>query len=241
MTIVEEMADFAVLACNDCIPESTSMQLKIRILDALGCAIAALDADPMLRVRKFVTDFTQYGRCSLIGGGRTSPDRAALMNGALVRYLDFNDSYLGRDETCHPSDNFGAVLAASELANTDGGTLLTSLGVAYEVLCRLSDAAPVRARGFDHTTLLAYSADAGISRALSLDAAHTANAIAISGAALNGLRVTRTGTLSHWKGLAGPFAASAAMHTGRAARCQARHAAPSRTRSCASRRPRGSR
>src|SRR6185369_371913 len=48
-------------------------------------------------------------------------------------------------------------------------------------------------------------------RALSFDVRRTANAIAISGTALNALRVTRTGTLSHWKGLAAPFAASAAM------------------------------
>ena len=211
MTIVEQMADFAVLSCNECLSDSARIQLKIRILDALGCAIGALDADPMLRVRQFVTDFTQYGRCSLIGGGRSSPDRATLMNVGLVRYLDFNDSYLAADETCHPSDNFGAVLAAAELANTDGATLLTALGVAYQVQCRLCDEAPVRPAGFDHTTLLAYSAAAGISRALSLDSAHTANAIAISGAALNALRVTRTGTLSHWKGLAAPFAASGAM------------------------------
>jgi 2-methylcitrate dehydratase len=134
-----------------------------------------------------------------------------LLNGALVRYLDFNDSYLAPRETCHPSDNLGAVLAAAELARADGATLLTALAVAYQVQCRLSDAAPVRARGFDHTTHLAYSAAAGVSRALSLDARHTANAIAISGTALNALRVTRTGTLSQWKGLAAPFAASAAM------------------------------
>lgn len=51
----------------------------------------------------------------LIGGWRSAPDRAALLNGALVRYLDFNDSYLAVGETCHPSDNLGAVLA-----NADG-------------------------------------------------------------------------------------------------------------------------
>ena len=211
MTIVEQMADFAALSVDESLSDSARAQLKIRILDALGCAIGALDKDPMLRVRQFVTDFTQYGRCSLIGGGRSSPDRAALMNAGLIRYLDFNDSYLAQNETCHPSDNLGAVLAAAELANADGGTLLTALAVAYQVQCRLSDAAPVRSRGFDHTTHLAYSTAAGVARALSFDGAHTANAIAISGAALNALRVTRTGTLSNWKGLAAPFATSASM------------------------------
>lgn len=210
MTIVEQMAEFVVSATIDDLSASTRLQLKIRILDALGCALGALDADPVRRVRQFVTEFAPNGACSLIGGGCSAPDRAALLNGTLVRYLDFNDSYLAPGETCHPSDNIAAVLAAAEFAKADGATLLTALAVAYQVQCCLSAAAPVRQSGFDHTTQLAYSVSAGVSRALSLDASSTANAIAISGTALNALRVTRTGALSHWKGLAAPYAASAA-------------------------------
>jgi 2-methylcitrate dehydratase len=210
MTVVEQLAEFAVRSDVASLSRSTLLQLKIHILDALGCALGGLDGDPVRRVRQFVADFSPDGRCTLVGGGRSAPDRAALYNGALVRYLDFNDAYLAPRETCHPSDNLGAVLAAAELADADGATLLVALAVAYQVQCRLSDAAPVRDRGFDHTTHLAYSVAAGVSRALSLDTPHTSNAIAISGTALNALRVTRTGTLSHWKGIAAPFAASAA-------------------------------
>jgi 2-methylcitrate dehydratase len=68
----------------------------------------------------------------------------------------------------------------------------------------------VRAKGFDHTTQGAYAVAAGVSRALGLDERHTANAIAIAGTSLNALRVTRTGELSHWKGLAYPATAFAA-------------------------------
>jgi 2-methylcitrate dehydratase len=210
MTVVEQLAEFAVRSDVASLSRSTLLQLKIRILDALGCALGAFDGDPVRRVREFITDFSSDGRCTLIGGGHNAPDRATLYNGTRVRYLDFNDSYLAPRETCHPSDNLSAVLAAAELAGADGATLLTALAVAYQVQCRLSDAAPVRDRGFDHTTHLAYSVAAGVSRALSLDALRAANAIAISGTALNALRVTRTGTLSHWKGIAAPFAASAA-------------------------------
>ena len=211
MTIVEQMAAFSTRARFEDLSESTRLQLKIRILDALGCAFGALGSEPPNQVRDFVNDFPLAGCCTLIDGGTAAPDRAALLNGALIRYLDFNDSYLAAGETCHPSDNLGAVLAAAELARADGRTLMVALAVAYQVQCRLSDAAPVRPRGFDHTTHLAYSVVAGVARALSLDAAHTTNAIAISGAALNALRVTRTGTLSNWKGLASAFTASAAM------------------------------
>jgi 2-methylcitrate dehydratase len=211
MTVLEEMAEFIVRSTIESVSPAHRLALKIRTLDALGCAIGALGADPVRHVRQFVADFASDGSCTLVGGGRSAPDRATLVNGALVRYLDFNDSYLAPRETCHPSDNLAAVLAAAELAKADGGTLLTALAVAYQVQCRLSDVAPVRDRGFDHTTHLAYSVAAGVSRALSLDVRHTANSVAISGTALNALRVTRTGTLSHWKGLAAPFAAAAAM------------------------------
>jgi 2-methylcitrate dehydratase len=80
------------------------------------------------------------------------------------------------------------------------------------VQCRLSDVAPVRSKGFDHTTQGSYAAAAGVSKALGLDVEKTANAIAISGTALNALRVTRTGKLSHWKGLAYPFTGFGATH-----------------------------
>jgi 2-methylcitrate dehydratase len=148
----------------------------------------------------------------LLGGGRTAPDRAAFYNSALVRYLDFNDGYLAKGETCHPSDNLGAVLAAAEYTHGTGRDFLAAIAVAYQVQCRLSDVAPVRAKGFDHTTQGAYAVAAGVSRALGLDPARTAAALAISGTAFNALRVTRTGTLSHWKGLAYPQTAFDATH-----------------------------
>lgn len=129
-----------------------------------------------------------------------------------MRYLDFNDSYLAKGETCHPSDNLGSVLAAAEYADRGGRDLLAALAVAYQVQCRLSDAAPVRAKGFDHTTQGAYAVAAGVAKALGLDRTQTAHAIAVSGTGLNALRVTRTGALSHWKGLAFPHTAFCATH-----------------------------
>lgn len=211
MSVVEQLATFVARSKYEELSRDARLQLKIRMLDVLGCAIGASNADTPLRVREYATAWSTDGPCSFIGGGSGAPDRAALVNGTLGRYLDFNDSYLAPGETCHPSDNLAAVLAAAELAGADGRTLLAALAVAYQVQCRLSDAAPVRKHGFDHTTHLAYSAAAGAARALGMDTERIANAIAISGTALNALRVTRTGALSNWKGLAAPFAASAAL------------------------------
>jgi 2-methylcitrate dehydratase len=104
------------------------------------------------------------------------------------------------------------VLAACQYAGRDGRDFLAALAVAYQVQCRLSDVAPVRAQGFDHTTQGAYAVAAGVSRALGLDPARAANALAIAGTSLNALRVTRTGELSNWKGLAYPATAFGATH-----------------------------
>ncbi|MGA2959398.1 MAG: MmgE/PrpD family protein [Thermodesulfobacteriota bacterium] len=212
MTQAEQLAAFVVQASYDDLSEAARTQLKIRVLDGLGCAIGALDGEPIRILRRHIEDFDGAGRCTLIGGGRTAPDRAAFYNSALVRYLDFNDSYLGKGETCHPSDNLGAILAAAEYAQISGREFMVALAVAYQVQCRLSDVAPVRNRGFDHTTQGSYAVAAGVSKALGLDQGRTANAIAICGTAFNALRVTRTGELSHWKGLAYPNTAFGCTH-----------------------------
>jgi 2-methylcitrate dehydratase len=211
-TQAEQLAQFVVRATHDDLSSAARQQLKIRVLDALGCALGALDGEPIRLIRAQVEDFGGAERCTLIGGGRTAPDRAAFCNGALVRYLDFNDAYLAAGESCHPSDNLAPVLAAAEYANRSGRDLLTALAVSYQVQCRLSDVAPVRARGFDHTTQGAYAIAAGVSRALGLDQVQTSNAFAISGTAFNALRVTRTGLLSQWKGLAYANAAFGCTH-----------------------------
>ena len=212
MSIAQELARFAVDASWSALSATARDALKLRILDAIGCAFGALGAEPVREIRALLDDFGGRPRCTLIGGGRTAPDRAAFFNGALVRYLDFNDAYLAPGETCHPSDNLSAVLAAAEHASASGRTLMTALAVAYQVQCRLSDEAPVRSRGFDHTTQGACAVAAGVSRALGLDVDRTANAVAIAVTTSPALRVTRTGAISQWKGLAAPHAAVVGTH-----------------------------
>lgn len=213
LTLAGHLARFAALSSYDTLSEAAREQLKIRVLDSLACAIGALDGAPVRLVRAQVTEFDPSGPCSLISGGSATPDRAAFYNAALVRYLDFNDSYLTPGESCHPSDSLGAVLAAAEYAGASGRDFLVALALAYQVQCRLSDVAPVRDAGFDHVTQGAYAIAAGSARALGLDATRTAHAIAIAGAAFNALRVTRTGELSHWKGLAAPNVDGAVLRT----------------------------
>src|SRR6266487_6795707 len=145
MTQVEQLASFVARMTYEYLSQAARQQLKIRILDALGCAIGAIEGPPIQMLRTQLEDFGGKPLVTLIGGGKTAPDRAALYNSALVRYLDYNDSYIAKNETCHPSDNLGAVLAASEYALRNGREFLTALALAYQVQCRLSDVAPVRA------------------------------------------------------------------------------------------------
>lgn len=211
MTQVDRLAEFAVGARWENLSPAAREALKLRVLDSLGCAIGALGSPVVRAVRSFVEEMGGKPQATLIGGRGASPDRAALYNGTAIRYLDFSDAYLAPGESCHPSDNLAPILAAVEYAGGSGRELLTALAVAYQVQCRLSDEAPVRARGFDHVTQLAYSVAAGAARGLRLDATQATHAIAIAGTACNALRVTRTGALSNWKGLAAPFAGSSAL------------------------------
>jgi 2-methylcitrate dehydratase len=212
MTEVERLATFVTRASYEALSTEACQALKSHTLDSLGCAIGALAGPPIKLLREHLEEFGGRPLATMIGDGRTAPDRAAFYNSALIRYLDFNDSFLAKGETCHPSDNVGAVLTASEYAGTSGKEFLTAMAVAYQLQCRLSEVAPVRAKGFDHVTQGAYAAAAGVARALRLDVQQTAHAIAISGTAFNALRVTRTGRLSHWKGLAYPNTAFSATY-----------------------------
>lgn len=212
MTEVQKLAKFVKTRKFDDLSKDAVKELKIRLLDSLGCAIGAGDGEPVKMIRQQIEDFGGNPIASMIGGGKTAPDRASLYNSARIRYLDYNDSYLAKNETCHPSDNIGSVLAATEYMDSTGEDFLTALAVAYQVHTRLSDVAPVRDKGFDHTVQGTYAAAAGVAHALGLSEEETANALAIAGTAYNALRVTRTGNLSHWKGLAYPSVGWTSTH-----------------------------
>ena len=198
----ESMAKFACrMTYEDLAPERRE-RLKVSILDSLACAINALGAPPTVACLAQAREFGGANdRCTLIGGGKANVVHAALYNTALVRYIDFMDSYLAGPELCHPSDNTGAVLAACEHAGRSGKEFLTALAVAYQVQSELTASAPFMERGFDITTALTYSVGAGVAKALSLDEAKTAAAIEICGQTGFPLLVARTTPISQWKGL----------------------------------------
>src|SRR5450755_5132683 len=90
---VERIGAFAVAARPEHLTTDIRELFKRNILDSIGCAIAAV-AGPSLRLlRDQIEEYRAPGRCTLIGGGtigggKTSPDQAALFNSSLVRYVD---------------------------------------------------------------------------------------------------------------------------------------------------------
>jgi 2-methylcitrate dehydratase len=198
----EGMAKFACRVTYEDLTPERRERLKVSILDSLACAINALGAPPIAACLAQAKEFGgPNGRCTLIGGGKADVVYAALYNTALVRYIDFMDSYLAGPELCHPSDNTGAVLAACEHTGRSGKEFLTALAVAYQVESVLTASAPFMERGFDLTTALTYSVGAGVAKALGLDEVKTAAAVEICGQTGFQLLVARTTPISQWKGL----------------------------------------
>src|SRR5580704_8632996 len=198
----EAMAKCACRAKYEDLTAERRERLKVSVLDSLACAINALGAPPIEACFAQAKEFgSSNGRCTLIGGGQANAVYAAFYNTALGRYMDFMDSYFAKGGLCHPSDNTGAILAASEHAERSGKEFLIALAVAYQVECALTVAAPFMAHGFDLTTPLTYSLGAGLSKALGLDETKTAAAIEICGAGGIPLLVVRTTPISQCKGL----------------------------------------
>jgi 2-methylcitrate dehydratase len=197
---VEQIAAFAVSARPEHLRSDIRQLFKRNILDSLGCAIAGLQGKPFQALREQFEEYRAPGRCTLIGGGKTSADQAALFNSSLVRYVDLLDSYMAIGGLCHPSDNFGTILAVAEQVGASGEDFMLALAVAYEIQCRFTAAVPVMAKGFNHATQLAISAAAGAGKLFGLSAGEVANAIAIATVDNVSLACVHAEPVSQWKG-----------------------------------------
>jgi 2-methylcitrate dehydratase len=225
MTTTGDIADFALGLDFEDLSDETADELKKRVLDSVGIAVAAMEAEPPRVVRETVTEFGGTG-CTLWGARSSSsessataslPD-AAMYNTALVRYLDYMDSFLAPNETPHPSDNVAGVVACGEYEAASGEDLLAAIAVSYEVQGALAWAAPVRDRGWDHVTHTVISAASGAAKLLGLDREQFRSAVGIAGTAHNALRVTRTGSITEWKGIASANAVRNAVYSALLAR-----------------------
>jgi 2-methylcitrate dehydratase len=195
---------FAQYACNlqyDHIPAGVLHEAKRRFLDSFATAVGAMPAEAFHIARKVAGRMTSTPAGSLLGGGTSSIEWATFVNGLLIRYLDFNDTYLSK-EPAHPSDNLAAVLSIGEMVNATGKEMLVAAVLAYEIQCRLCDASSLRKNGIDHVTYGAISSCLAACKLLKLDETKTTHAVGIAGVCNAALRQTRAGEMSEWKGCA---------------------------------------
>ena len=186
-------------------------QVKRTLVDTMGCAIGGYDSGPA-EISRRLADGISGGMPSRIVGTslHTTPDLAAFANGVAVRYLDCNDSYFSPGGG-HPSDMIPAVLAVADPSKSDGPAVITAIGLAYEVFCRLSDEVVASDLGWDQGIFSVIGAVCGAARVMGLNEEQTGNAISLAITPNLPLGVTRTGELSMWKGCAAASASRSAV------------------------------
>src|SRR6476620_10476055 len=187
---------FAEYACNlkyTDLPDPVIHEAKRRFIDSFATAVGAMDADAYAIAKRCALRVQGQPGASVLGGGRSSVEWATFVNGLLIRYLDYNDTYLSL-EPAHPSDNFAPVLAVGESVGASGKQIITAAVLGYEIQCRLCDAASLRKHGVDHVTYGAISSSLAAGKLMRLDATKLTHAVGIAG--------VRSGALSEWKGCA---------------------------------------
>src|SRR5262245_17791821 len=153
-------------------------QVKRTLIDTLGCAIGALDAEPSSIARRIAARVQGAPPARLLGSQRsTSTDMAAFASTVLVRYLDCNDTSAARG-TGHPSDMIPGVLAVADGHRADGRAVITAIIAAYEAFGRLADEVPLK--GWDQGMFVSIGMACAAGTLRRLDQAALANAISIA-------------------------------------------------------------
>ena len=201
-TIAERLSSFSTSLRYQDLPVEAVKQTKRMIIDTFGCAFGGYAGEPSKLARDLAATVSSTQPATVFGSGLpTSPDLAAFANGVMIRYLDFNDGYTSK-ESGHPSDSIAATLAATEVARAGGQRLIASTLVAYEVFCRICDAADLKPRGFDHVTVGCIASTVGAAKGLGLSEEQTCQAVNMAVAGNLALYQTRIGDVSMWKGCA---------------------------------------
>jgi 2-methylcitrate dehydratase len=198
--LAEKLSQYAHSLQLHQIDDESIIEAKKRILDSLGCAIGGFNEKPAKKTRQLIQN-RYLGKAATVLGTNTTttPDIATFANGLLIRYFDFNDTYLSK-EPAHPSDNISACLAAAETNCSKGKDLLVAIILAYEIQCRLCDAANLRSKGWDHVCYGLVSSALGAGRLFGLNVEKLTNAVNISLNSHIAMRQVRAGNLSDWKG-----------------------------------------
>lgn len=140
--ILARFAEFSSTLSYRSIPAPAVAAAKDRLVDTLGCAIAAHDCDTAEIGRSLAGPAARPELAGRILTSRrtVASDAAAFVNACMIRKLDLNDIIQGG----HPSDMLGALLAIAPQIGASGERLITAMVVSYEVLIRLRGRLRVR-------------------------------------------------------------------------------------------------
>src|SRR4051794_7186694 len=108
--LAQRLAEYGCGLRFEDLPAAVVHEAKRRFIDSLGTAVGAMDAEAFAIARRCALRVQSSQGSRLLGGGQSSVEWATFVNGLLIRYLDYNDTYLSL-EPAHPSDNLAAVLA----------------------------------------------------------------------------------------------------------------------------------
>ena len=179
MDVARNLAEFTVDITGDPagLPSAVTGQCRGMMLNAAAAALAGAAHPDGVALTRFVREMGGNGRCTIIGMGmRTSPVYAALVNGSLVRMLDYDDhaTDTGYNATAAV---FPTVMALGEMYGIPGSKVLSAFVAGCEIAVRL--AATSNSAG-------AIAAAAAAAALLEMDADGVANAISIAAGIADG-------------------------------------------------------
>jgi 2-methylcitrate dehydratase len=183
------------------------------LIDTLGCGLEALDYPACTKLLGPIVEGTIVPNGAKVPGTpyQLDPVAAAFNIGAMIRWLDFNDTWLAA-EWGHPSDNLGGILATadwlSRTAIAAGGQPLAMRAVleamikAHEIQGCIALENSFNAVGLDHVVLVKVASTAVVSRMLGLTRDQLLNALSLAWVDGQSLRTYRhapnTGSRKSW-------------------------------------------
>lgn len=204
MALAETLARFALDLRYEDLPDDVIRITKRTILDTIGCAFGGYAAGPSKIAIGLAKDVrSRHAATVLFTGTKTSPDLAVFANGVMIRYLDFNDSFVSLTHGAgHPSDTLAALLAAAEINRRSGRDFILATVIAYETFCKVADVFDYLGNGIDHSTITGIAAVVGAGRLMGLTVEQLVHAIGITVGGNTATRQGRADQLSNWKAYA---------------------------------------
>lgn len=189
-SVSEEAAQWSAKIAFAEIPADVVAATRWRILDTLGVALAVAAQPYGAKIRAGTLAMGGKGNAHILGfSDQTSPQAAAIANGAMASALSYDDTH--NATIVHVTATLlSAALALGEDLDTDGESFLTALIAGSELACRVGMAAPLQfhKRGWHPTGLFgAVGATFAAARLLGLDAAKAAQAVGIVGSFAAGI------------------------------------------------------